>query len=74
MVFEEKIRYHSYKERPTALQIQASRIIVSNYRSSETGTRSQLATAIVEIEKHFGLSDNGVSQIPSKLLLHSKGY
>ncbi|CAG7723422.1 unnamed protein product [Allacma fusca] len=80
VVFENKKLYPSQKERPQSLHFQVSRLVLSNYRSNETGSLHELTQCLELLQRgdlaygtDFPSKDHDVPLIAEKFILHAEG-
>jgi hypothetical protein len=72
-VLEGKPSLTSARDRPHSLETQAARIVMSNYRSSETGTPAELTTCINAINSLRPDYEELEPQIPQRFFRHANG-
>ena len=64
---EENFQRTKQKDRPKSLHIQASRVLASNYRSLDTGTKADLSKCLDVFHKSSLYTGNGFPNMPSDI-------
>ena len=64
---EENFQHTKQKDRPKSLHIHASRVLASNYRSLETGTKADLSKCLDVFRKSDFYTENSFPNVPSDI-------